>query len=81
MSQLSPFLDLNPNASKTERYKAIGGGPLFPLISSDGIILKKRARIQLLPKERLILKILLSGILSAESTVHIIASSGAAVTS
>ena len=37
----SPFLDLNPKVPKTERYKAIGGGPLFPLVSSDGIIWKK----------------------------------------
>jgi hypothetical protein len=37
----SPFLDLNPNAPESERYKAVGGGPLFPLVSPDGIIWKK----------------------------------------
>ena len=46
----SPFLDLNPNASKTERYKAIGGGPLFPLISSDGIIWKKATEKPIITK-------------------------------
>ena len=28
----SPFLDLNPDAPKSERYKAVGGGPVFPLV-------------------------------------------------
>ena len=37
----SPFLDLNPEAPKSERYKAVGGGPLFPLVSADGIHWKK----------------------------------------
>ena len=37
----SPFLDLNPDAPESERYKAVGGGPLFPLISADGIHWKK----------------------------------------
>ncbi len=37
----SPFLDLNPDAPKSERYKAVGGGPLLPLVSPDGIHWKK----------------------------------------
>ncbi len=37
----SPFLDRNPGVSKSERFKAIGGGPLFAMISADGIRWKK----------------------------------------
>ena len=37
----SPFIDLNPEASISEKYKAIGGGPLFPLVSADGVLWKK----------------------------------------
>ena len=33
----SPFLDQNPDAPKSQRYKAVGGCPLFPLVSADGI--------------------------------------------
>ena len=32
----SPFLDTNPKVPAEERYKALGGGPLQPLVSSDG---------------------------------------------
>ena len=37
----SPFLDSNPAAPKSERYKAIGGGPLFAMVSADGAALEK----------------------------------------
>tara|TARA_B100000902_G_scaffold130443_1_gene129391 strand:+ start:2241 stop:3761 length:1521 start_codon:yes stop_codon:yes gene_type:complete len=33
----SPFIDQNPEAPDNAKYKAIGGGPLFPLVSADGI--------------------------------------------
>lgn len=37
----SPFLDKNPKAEPTEKYKAVGGGPLIPIVSPDGIHWKK----------------------------------------
>ena len=37
----SPFLDSNPAAPKSERYKAVGGGPLFALVSADGVHWRK----------------------------------------
>ncbi|MCX7427145.1 MAG: hypothetical protein NTW96_16155 [Planctomycetia bacterium] len=37
----SPFLDTNPASPAAERYKAIGGGPLFALVSPDGLRWKK----------------------------------------
>jgi hypothetical protein len=39
----SPFIDRNPAAPASERYKAIGGGPLFALVSPDGIHWTKAA--------------------------------------
>jgi hypothetical protein len=39
----SPFLDHNPAAPESQRYKAVGGGPLHALVSSDGIRWKKAA--------------------------------------
>lgn len=39
----SPFIDRNPGAPASERYKAIGGGPLFALVSPDGIHWTKAA--------------------------------------
>lgn len=33
----SPFLDKNPNAKPSGKYKAVAGGPLIPLVSADGI--------------------------------------------
>ena len=37
----SPFIDQNPDAPASAKFKAIGGGPLFPLVSADGIHWKK----------------------------------------
>ena len=37
----SPFLDKNPAAKPEAKYKAVGGGPLIPIVSPDGIHWKK----------------------------------------
>ena len=44
----SPFLDLNPAAPRSERYKAIGGGPLFPMVSADGIHWRKASQVPII---------------------------------
>ncbi|MED5453711.1 MAG: hypothetical protein VX961_04190 [Verrucomicrobiota bacterium] len=46
----SPFLDANPKASAEARYKAVGGGPLFPLVSADGIQWKKATEKPIITK-------------------------------
>lgn len=33
----TPFKDGNPAASPEQRYKAVGGGPLFAFVSADGV--------------------------------------------
>jgi len=37
----SPFLDQNPDVPNSQRYKALGGGPLYALVSPDGIRWRK----------------------------------------
>ena len=46
----SPFLDTNPDASKLERYKAVGGGPLFALVSADGVHWRKATDTPIITK-------------------------------
>ncbi len=40
----SPFLDLNPATPRSERFKAIGGGPLYAMVSADGIRWQKASQ-------------------------------------
>jgi hypothetical protein len=37
----APFLDHNPATPESERYKAIGGGPILAFVSADGIRWRK----------------------------------------
>lgn len=46
----SPFLDLNPAAPPAQRFKAIAGGPLFPLVSADGIHWEKAVKEPIITK-------------------------------
>ena len=46
----SPFLDSNPNTPESQRYKAIAGAPLFPLVSDDGIHWKKATKDPIITK-------------------------------
>ncbi len=46
----SPFLDANPDVSNSERYKAVGGGPLIALVSADGVHWRKATDTPIIAK-------------------------------